>query len=70
MAALTQMPEHAIRLVMRMFVRAFTHSLLFEGAGHHLILLGSCSVIDLERVSERFYECEIGPCDWERRRAG
>ena len=61
-----QMPKDAIELVMRTFVRVFPYSLLFEGAGHHLILLGSRSVIDLEGMSERFYESESVAADLHR----
>ena len=38
-----QLPNDAIELVTRTFVAVFPYSLLFEGAGQHLILLGSRS---------------------------
>ena len=53
-----QMPNDAIELVSRTFVQVFPYCLVFEGAGPHLILLGSRSRIDLERVSKRFYESD------------
>ncbi len=51
-----QMPEEALALAMRTFVQVFPHSLLFKGAGHHMILLGSPAPIQLERLTERFYQ--------------
>ena len=62
----SQMPPAAISLVMRTFVQVFPHSLLFEGADRHLILLGSRSPIDLERLSERFYESQSVTTDLYR----
>ena len=53
---LGQMPDKAIELAMRTFVHTFPYSLLFEGAGHHMILLGSPSPIHLEHLTKRFYE--------------
>ena len=61
-----QMPNDAIKLVIRTFVRVFPHSLLFEGAGHHLILVGSRSSIDIGRISERFYESDSVTADLQR----
>ena len=51
-----QMPKDAIELATRTFVEVFPYALLFEGAGRHLILLGSPSPIDLGRIVDRFYE--------------
>ena len=53
-----QLPNDAIELVARTFVAVFPYSLLFEGAGHHLILLGSRSPVRFERLSERFYQSD------------
>ena len=53
-----QLPNDAIELATRTFVAVFPYSLLFEGAGHHLILLGSRSPIRFEQLSERFYKSD------------
>ena len=53
-----QLPNDAIELMTRTFVEVFPHSLLFEGAGQHLILLGSRSPVRFEQLSERFYQSD------------
>ena len=53
-----QLPNDAIELATRTFVAVFPHCLLFEGAGHHLILLGSRSPVRFEQLSERFYQSD------------
>ena len=53
-----QLPNDAIELVTRTFVAVFPYSLLFEGAGQHLILLGSRSPVHFEQLSERFYQSD------------
>ena len=49
-----QMPGDAAELAVRTFVDLFPHSLLLRGSGSHLILVGSPSPIDLDRVADRF----------------
>ena len=54
----SQMPDEAIELAFRTFVQVFPHALLFQGTGLELILVGSRSPIDLERIARRFHDSD------------
>jgi len=61
-----QMPADAVRLAITTFIEVFPSALLFVGHESELILIGSRSRLDLDRMQKRFFESDRVVADLRR----